>query len=189
MPEWDEADQTLARGLQKEMGLREFGLQARTTFNLSGPVPESQRMGGGSDDIGDVSWNVPTVTLRYPSNIQAGPGHNWANSIAMATPIAHKGALQGAKVQALTMLDILLKPQVVADAWTYFRDVQTKDIKYTPFISPTDQPPIWMNADIMARYKPELQKYYYDAKKYKNYLEQLGIAYPTTRDTRTRMEQ
>ncbi len=188
MPEWDDSDQILARGLQKEVGVREFGLQSRTTFNLSGPVPESQRMGGGSDDIGDVSWNVPTVTLRYPSNIQAGPGHNWANTIAMATPIAHKGALQGAKVQALTMLDILLKPQVVADAWTYFRDVQTKDTKYTPFIAPTDQPPIWMNAEIMARYKPELQKYYYDAKKYKNYLEQLGIAYPTTRDTRTRME-
>jgi aminobenzoyl-glutamate utilization protein B len=189
MPTWDEADQMLARGLQKEMGLREFGLQGRTTFNLSGPVPESQRMGGGSDDIGDVSWNVPTVTLRYPSNIQAGPGHNWANSIAMATPIAHKGALAGAKVQALTMLDTLMKPQVVADAWTYFRDVQTKDVKYTPFIAPTDKPPIWLNAEIMARYKPELQKYYYDAKKYKNYLEQLGIAYPTTRDSKTRMEQ
>jgi len=190
MPEWDDADQTLAKGLQKEMGLREFGLQGRTTFNLGGPVPESQRMGGGSDDIGDVSWNVPTVTLRYPSNIQAGPGHNWANSIAMATPIAHKGALQGAKVQALTMLDILMKPQVVADAWAYFRDVQTKDIKYTPFIAPTDQPPIWLNAEIMARFKPELQKYYYDSKKYKNYLEQLGIAYPTTRETaKPKMEQ
>jgi aminobenzoyl-glutamate utilization protein B len=190
MPEWDDADQTLAKGLQKEMGLREFGLQGRTTFNLGGPVPESQRMGGGSDDIGDVSWNVPTVTLRYPSNIQAGPGHNWANSIAMATPIAHKGALQGAKVQALTMLDILMKPQVVADAWAYFRDVQTKDVKYTPFIAPTDQPPIWLNAEIMARFKPELQKYYYDSKKYKNYLEQLGIAYPTTRETaKPKMEQ
>jgi aminobenzoyl-glutamate utilization protein B len=65
----------------------------------------------------------------------------------------------------------------------YFRDVQTKDIKYKPFIAPTDQPPIWLNAEIMARYKPELQKYYYDATKYKTYLEQLGIAYPTTRET------
>jgi aminobenzoyl-glutamate utilization protein B len=71
---------------------------------------------------------------------------------------------------------------VVADAWTYFRDVQTKDIQYTPFISPTDQPPIWMNAEIMARYKPLLQPFYYDAKKYKTYLEQLGIRYPTVRE-------
>jgi len=182
MPAWDSADVAMARAVQKELGVRETGLTSTTTMNVGGPVPESQRMGGGSDDIGDVSWNVPTVTLRFPSNIPGPPGHNWANSIVMATPIAHKGALAGAKVQALTMLDILLKPQVVADAWTYFREVQTKETKYTAFISPTDQPPTWMNAEIMARYKPELQKYYYDSKKYKTYLEQLGIAYPTTRE-------
>ncbi|MEY4609501.1 MAG: hypothetical protein RL625_1718 [Gemmatimonadota bacterium] len=182
MPAWDSADVAMARAVQKELGVRESGLTSTTTMNVGGPVPESQRMGGGSDDIGDVSWNVPTVTLRFPSNIPGPPGHNWANSIVMATPIAHKGALAGAKVQALTMLDILLKPQVVADAWTYFREVQTKETKYTAFISATDQPPIYLNAEIMARYKPELQKYYYDSKKYKTYLEQLGIAYPTTRE-------
>ena len=183
MPEWDEADQELARALQKELGTRQSGLSSATEFAMGGPVNESQRMGGGSDDIGDVSWNLPTVTLRYPANIPGLPGHNWSSSIASATPIAHKGALAGAKVQALTLLDILLKPQVVADAWTYFRDVQTKDTKYKPFIAPTDQPPIWLNAEIMARFKPELQKHYYDATKYKTYLEQLGIAYPTTRET------
>jgi aminobenzoyl-glutamate utilization protein B len=99
----------------------------------------------------------------------------------MATPIAHKGALAGAKVQALTMLDIFLQPKVVADAWTYFRDVQTKNVKYQPFIRPGDQPPIWLNADIMAKYKPQLQKFYYDPTKFKTYLEQLGIEYPTVR--------
>lgn len=183
MPQWDEADQELARGLQRELGSRPAGLSTAVEFTLQGPVPESQRMGGGSDDIGDVSWNVPTVTLRYPSNIPGLPGHNWSSSIASATPIAHKGAVSGAKVQALTLLDILMRPQVVADAWTYFREVQTRDVQYQPFISPTDQPPIWMNADIMARYKPELQRNYYDPKKYKTYLEQLGIRYPTVRET------
>ena len=90
-----------------------------------------QPMGGGSDDIGDVSWVVPTVTLRYPSNIPGGPGHNWANGISMATPIAHKGVIAGAKVQAMTMLDILLHPELVQKAWDYFKNVQTKDVKYT----------------------------------------------------------
>lgn len=190
MPQWTEEDQALARALQQELGSQPRGLSTAVEFTLQGPVPESQRMGGGSDDIGDVSWNVPTVTLRYPSNIPGLPGHNWSSSIASATPIAHKGALQGAKVQALTILDILLRPQVVADAWQYFREVQTKDIQYTPFISPTDQPPIWLNAEIMARYKPELQKHYYDARRYRTYLEQLGIRYPTTRTTpRPNMEQ
>ena len=93
----------------------------------------------------------------------------------MATPIAHKGTLQGAKVQALTLLDIVLTPKVVADAWDYFNNVQTKDRKYTPFIRPVDQPDIWLNAEIMAKYRDEMRKYYYDPTKFKTYLEQLGI--------------
>jgi aminobenzoyl-glutamate utilization protein B len=121
------------------------------------------------------------VTLRYPSNIPGGPGHNWANAIAMATPIAHKGALAGAKVQALTLLDMFLTPKVIADAWDYFRNVQTKDRKYTPFIRPVDQPAIWLNAEIMAKYRDEMKKYYYDPTKYRTYLEQLGIRYPTVK--------
>ena len=105
MPQWSEADQTLAKALQKELGAREQGLPTKLGDELQGPVRDNR--GGGSDDIGDVSWNVPTVTLRYPSNIPGLPGHNWANAIAMATPIAHKGATAGAKVQAMTMLDLL----------------------------------------------------------------------------------
>ena len=77
-------------------------------------IPDEQKLGGGSDDIGDVSWNVPTVTLRYPANIPGRPGHNWANAIAMATPIAHKGVTAGAKVQAMTMLDLLTQPRAGA---------------------------------------------------------------------------
>ena len=45
----------------------------------------------------------------------------------MATPIAHKGVVAGAKVQAMTMLDILLHPELVQKAWDYYNNVQTKD--------------------------------------------------------------
>jgi aminobenzoyl-glutamate utilization protein B len=180
MPKWDNNDLTLARALQRELGVRETGLDT-TASAVRPPNPNAVRMGGGSDDIGDVSWVVPTVTLRYPSNIPGGPGHNWANAIAMATPIAHKGALQGAKVQALTLLDIFMTPKVVADAWDYFNNVQTKDRKYTPFIRPIDQPAIWLNAEIMARYREQMRPFYYDPSKFKTYLEQLGIRYPTVR--------
>jgi aminobenzoyl-glutamate utilization protein B len=137
--------------------------------------------GGGSDDIGDISWNVPTVTLRFPSNIPGLPGHNWANAIAMATPIAHKGATAGAKVQAMTVLDLVLKPALVDEAWDYFKNVQTKAIKYEPLIRPEDKPAIEMNKAIMEKYRPELRKFYYDPSRYKTYLEQLGITYPTVR--------
>ncbi len=179
-PKWDEKDQSLAKGIQRELGQPDSGL---TTMpgRLGGPVNEATRMGGGSDDIGDVSWTVPTITLNYPSNIPGLPGHNWANAISMATPIAHKGVVAGAKVQAMTMLDILLTPKVVADAWDYFNNVQTKTVKYHSFFAPTDKPPIWLNAEIMAKYRPEMRKYYYDPTKYDSYLQQLGITYPTVR--------
>ena len=147
-------------------------------------IPDEEKRGGGSDDIGDISWNVPTVTLRYPSNMAAGPGHNWANAISMATPIAHKGIHAGAKVVALTVLDFLMKPELVTQAWDYFKNVQTKTVKYTPLIRPEDKPAIWLNEQIMAKYRPEMKKYYYDPTKYKTYLEQLGIKYPTVRPAR-----
>jgi len=180
MPKWDANDVMLAKGLQRDLGVRESGLST-SVGQLRPPNPNAVRMGGGSDDIGDVSWTMPTVTLRYPSNIPGGPGHNWANAIAMATPIAHKGALAGAKVEALTLLDMFLTPKIVADAWDYFRNVQTKDRQYVPFIRPVDQPAIWLNAEIMARYREEMRKYYYDPTKFSSYLEQLGIKYPTVK--------
>src|SRR6185369_9498169 len=119
LPTWTDADQKLARALQAELKSPLTGLTIALK-GLQGPATDETR-NGGSDDIGDVSWTVPTVTLRYPANIPGLPGHNWANAIAMATPIAHKGALAGAKVQALTLLDLLLTPKYVVDAWDYFR--------------------------------------------------------------------
>ena len=180
LPKWSDDDQTLAKALQKEIKARERGLPTELE-QLRGPVPEEQRTRGGSDDIGDVSWNVPTVTLRYPSNIPGLPGHNWANAVTMATPIAHKGVTAGAKVIAMTLIDLLTKPELVEQSWNYFRDVQTKDRKYEPLISADDKPPIWLNKRTMDTYREQMRKYYYDPSKYKTYLEQLGIKYPTVR--------
>jgi aminobenzoyl-glutamate utilization protein B len=181
LPQWSEADVALAKAVQHEMKVAETGLPTKIN-PLRGRevIPDEEKRGGGSDDIGDISWNVPTVTINYPSNIQAGPGHNWANAISMATPIAHKGIQYGAKVVALTVIDLLTRPELVTQAWDYFNNVQTKTRKYIPLIRPEDQPAIWLNKERMEKYRPEMKKYYYDPTKYKNYLEQLGIKYPTT---------
>ena len=190
LPEWSEEDQTLAKALQKELKVPVRGLPTKVA-ELRAPKnaddaaePGEQSVGptgGGSDDIGDISWVVPTVTLRYPSNIQAGPGHSWANAISMATPIAHKGVITGAKVQALTMLDILLHPELVEKAWDYFNNVQTKEVKYKSFLRPDDKPAIWLNKKIMDEYRARMRPLYYDSSKYSTYLEQLSIKYPTVR--------
>jgi len=176
LPKWSDDDQAFAKAVQKMMGNKEIKGLATELAEMQGPPDQPQS--GGSDDIGDVSWNVPTVTLRYPSNIRGTTGHNWSSGIAMATPIAHKGVVAGAKVIAATTLDLLTKPQLLKDAWKYFKEEQLKDIKYEPFISATDTPAIEKNRGIMATYKNQLSKYYYDASKYDTYLEQLGIKYP-----------
>jgi aminobenzoyl-glutamate utilization protein B len=177
MPAWSEADQTLARALQKEIGATVEGMKTKV-LPLETP---REPTGGGSDDVGDISWNVPMIYLRYPANIPNLPGHNWANAVAMATPIAHKGSTAGAKAQALTALDFLLNPDLVKQAWDYFNNVQTKDMKYEPFITPADQPAIELNKERMEKFVPELKKLHYDPSRYKTYLEQLGIVYPTVR--------
>ncbi len=61
----------------------------------------------------------------------------------MVDQIAHKGVTAGARVQAMTLVDVLLKPE------------------------------------IMAKYRDETKKFYFDPTKYKTYLEQLGIQSPT----------
>ena len=99
----------------------------------------------------------------------------------MATPIAHKGATAGAKVMVMTALDLYLNPEVLEEARKYFNDVQRKDHTYTPFIDDDDPPAIHLNAEIMAEFREEMKKYYYDPEKYDTYLEQLGIEYPTVR--------
>ncbi len=179
LPTWSEADDKLARALQRELGVEEKGL-ADELGELRGPV-EEPRLGGGSDDIGDISWTVPTVTLRFPSNIPGGPGHHWANAVAMATPIAHKGATAGAKVMAATALDLFLRPELVEQAWEYFRQEQTKEHTYTPFIGEEDPPPVHLNREKMEAFRERMRPFYYDETKYRSYLEQLGIAYPTLR--------
>ena len=182
LPEWSDDDQTLARAVQRELGNEEQPGLATRINPMPEPIVESQ--GGFSDDLGDISWNVPTVTLRYPSNIPGLPGHHWASAVAMATPIAHKGATTGAKVQAMTVLDFLLQPGLRDEAWEYFREVQTKDTTYTPLISNSDTPAIHLNRDLMERFGPQLEEYYFDPTRYDTYLEQLGIEYPTVREAR-----
>ena len=184
LPQWSDADNKLAVAVQKLMdapkkdddGKPIDGL--RTTIDtLKGSVPFS--WGGGTDDIADISWNVPTIVLGYPANIPGLKGHHWGDAIAMATPIAHKGSLAGAKVTALTLIDLFTNPQILSDAKEYFKNVQTKDVHYIPFITEKDNAPIFLNKEKMDTYRSEMKKFYYNPVKYKTYMEQLGISYPT----------
>ena len=176
LPTWSEDDQRFAKALQTLMGAEEPQGLATDLAGVSEPLENP--VSGGSDDIGDVSWNVPTVTLRFPSNVRGLQGHHWSSAMAMATPIAHKGAVAGAKVIATTMLDLFQNETLVNEAQMYFGDVQTAEEQYEAFIGPDDPPAIEKNRDTMAQYRPLLEELYYDPTRFNTYLEQLGIDYP-----------
>ena len=176
LPTWSEDDQRFAKALQTLMGSDDPQGLATELSDIGEPLENP--VSGGSDDIGDISWNVPTVTLRYPSNVRGLQGHHWSSAMAMATPIAHKGATAGAKVVGATMLDLLQDESLVAEAHAYFDDIQTKDVQYESFVGPDDDPAIEKNAETMALFKDQLEALYYDPARFDNYLDQLGIEYP-----------
>lgn len=143
LPVWSAEDQTLAKAVQLEMNSpKKTGLATKLdTIGLPDPPGMVQIMGrqlmslvGGSDDIADISWTVPTIVLGYPSNIPGLPGHHWSDAIAMATPIAHKGIVAGAKVEAMTLIDLFLTPGILRAAKDYYTSVQTKEQQYIPLI-------------------------------------------------------
>ena len=180
LPEWSEADQNLALAVQREVNSPRDTNGLATEIGKLG-LPVRQPVSGGSDDIGDISWKLPTITMRYPSNIPGLQGHHWSNAIAMATPIAHKGVVAGAQAEAATLLDFVLNPELVELAWKYFREEQGMKQQYIPMVGEEDQPAIHLNKEIMEEFIPQLEPFYFDEKKYETYLEQLGIKYPTLR--------
>ncbi|MCW6533940.1 amidohydrolase [Sphingomonas lycopersici] len=175
MPKWDADDQAFAKAVQ-ETNHRKVAPLTDTVTPLSTPENRPRSMGGGSDDIGDIMWTVPTITIRYPSNIPNMIGHNVLSAMAMATPIAHKGVVVGAKAVAMTVLDMMTTPKLLADAKDYFNNVQLKTDSYKPIL---EKPAIWLNEKTMREMRPQMEKYYYNPKKYPTYLDQLGIKWPT----------
>ena len=176
LPKWSEDDQRYARALQELMDADEIKGLATELEGIE--EPEEDPVSGGSDDIGDVSWSVPTVTLRFPSNVDGMTFHHWSSAMAMATPIAHKGATAGAKVIAATLLDLVQDESLRKEAWRYFREEQLGNDEYVPFISKDDPPAIEKNAETMQGYREKMREFYYDPSRYDTYLEQLGIDYP-----------
>ncbi len=174
MPQWSDADQALAKAAQAELKVETNGLKTKAG-ELRPPEQVSPMY--GSDDIAEVSWNVPTVVLRFPGNIPGMIAHHWSSGIAMATPIAHKGSTAGAMAHAMTALDLLLKPEILASARAWFAE-QTKTAKWQSLIPAGQAPPITLNQEKMERFRPQLEKLRYDPSKYSTYMEQLGVKYP-----------
>lgn len=127
MPQWTEEDYAFSRLVAANTRPSSFVPYANTRIEeltllreevgeLSSPETRGSSMGGGSDDIGDIMWTVPTITIRYPSNIPNTTGHHVTAAMAMATLIAHKGAVAGAKAVAMTAFDLITDSELLESA-------------------------------------------------------------------------
>ncbi len=154
MPTWSNAEHDLAIRLQRANGAEEEGLKPNFE-TLDGPSPSIP----AANDCGDVSWKVPMGRLWYPSNVPGVTFHHWSAGTALATSIAHKGGLVGAKALSATLIDCLTDPELISTAKRTFAE-ETKGVTYAPMIPAENTPPLDINAELMERLRPAMEKHY-----------------------------
>lgn len=159
MPAWSNAEHDLANRLQAAIGVETEGLKAEIE-PLEGPSPSIP----AANDCGDVSWKVPMGRLWFPANVPGMTFHHWSAGAALATSIAHKGGLAGARALAATLVDCLTDPDLIADAKASFA-AETRGIDYAPMIPADNTPPLDTNRALMERYRPAMEKHYVEPKR------------------------
>jgi len=108
--EYTEAEQQFAMDIQKATGKAPVGMDAEVR-----PLRETEKNpSGGSTDVGDVSYIVPTIRLRAPIAGKDVPWHSWAVVASGGMSIGHKGLEYAAKALAMTMVDLYEDPELVA---------------------------------------------------------------------------
>ncbi len=153
-PEWSADEDALARKLQERAGVPVEGLRPRLP-----PFKGEAVQRPSANDGGDVSWKVPMVKFYYPANIPGIGFHHWAAGVALATSIAHKGALSGAKVLAASALDFLTDPALVAEAKASFAE-ELGGVAYRPLLPVGQEPPADLNFDKMEPFREKMRAHY-----------------------------
>jgi aminobenzoyl-glutamate utilization protein B len=105
--DWTDEEQAFAKSIQKELGQPEDGLATEVM-----PVPTGVEV-GASSDVGDVSWNVPTMGAVYSAWPKHVPAHHWGATACHGMSIGRRATLHAAKVLAATGLDVLTEPNLL----------------------------------------------------------------------------
>jgi aminobenzoyl-glutamate utilization protein B len=146
-PVFSKEEQAFARELQRNYGVITEGMALETEYL----VDENTSM-GFSTDVGDVSWNAPTMGCGMPTIPLGVSVHTWAATACHGTSIGLKGALQAARVLALTGLDIMTDAELRQAARADF-ERRTRERPYVSPLSPEMKHPLevpeWLNEDVL----------------------------------------
>jgi len=153
MPKWSDEDIRFAKELQRSVGAADVGLHTQIRPFRAGTQTTA------SNDIGDITWNIPTGVLSFPSSVPGVLYHHWKAAITPTMPLAHKGMVVGAKVLAASVLDLLMSPDLLQRAKAQFGE-DTKTTRYFSLLPADAKPPLDLNRETMEKYRPEMRKYY-----------------------------
>lgn len=132
---YTEAEKEFAKNLQKSfLGTIPPIEDAQKVF----PMKVDFTAGGGSTDVGDVSYTIPTVGLSTATWVPGTPAHSWQAVSCGTTEIAAKGMINAAKVMAMTAIDFYNSPAIIQKAKEEFIK-QKGDYKYQALLG--DRPP------------------------------------------------
>ena len=134
-PQYDEADRIFATEIAKTLPSGRYEPGSEGVIE-----PFAIKQSKGSTEVGDVSWNVPTVGLGTATFIPGTGLHTWQAVATGGTPLAHKGMLLAAEVLAATAIDLLSQPDLVAAATAEFNDRRGPDFAYVPLLGDRDPP-------------------------------------------------
>lgn len=102
--------------------------------------PLREARGGASTDLGDVSWNVPTVSLTTATWVPGTPAHSWQATAAGGMSIGTKGMMVAAKTMALTAVDLLMNPSIVEEARAELEERRGPNFVYKPLVGDRKPP-------------------------------------------------
>lgn len=104
------------------------------------PFRVIERGRGGSTDVGDVSWAVPTAGLRTATWVPGTSAHSWQAVAAGGTSIGTKGMMVAAETMALTAIELFQSPDVITSAWEELNRRRGKDFKYESLLGDREPP-------------------------------------------------
>lgn len=154
MPHWSSEETELAQTLQTAAGVMPSGL-ATKVVKSTGPSVQKP----SANDSGDVSWKVPMAKFYFPSNIPQIDFHHWAAGVALATSIAHKGVVAGARVLSGAVLECLMKSDLVAAARTSFAH-EIGPLQFKSMLPPDQRPPVELNKETMNKFRTLMKRHY-----------------------------
>ena len=157
-PDWTKEEDDLARAVQARANMPVQGLK-RNIDPLKGQAVQNP----AANDAGDISWKVPMVKYHFPGSIPHINFHHWAAGVPLATSIAHKGAVAGAKVMAAAIVECLKNPAIVAEAKRTFKE-ELDGVEYRPLLPPHQKPPADLNRATMEKYRSLMAEHYLSEK-------------------------